>query len=334
MKETNKPIKTEDAGLETILRPSAWNEYVGQESVKNNLRVIIEAAKKRGELPDHLLFYGPQGLGKTTLAHLVSREFGANLKITSGVSLEKSGDLIAVLANLEKGDVLFIDEAHRLNRMIEEILYPAMESRKLYLTVGKGPSARMLALDLAPFTLIAATTRLNLLSAPFRSRFGAIFNIDYYETVEIERIISRSARILGVDISKEAISLIARASRFTPRNANRLVKRVRDFAQVDDCDAVDESVCAKTMTALEIDDLGLEKWDRRLLETVIKKFQGGPVGLNTLSAVLGEDREIIEDVYEPFLIKIGLLQKTTNGRIATASAYEHLKIKRILNNEI
>lgn len=309
-----------------MLRPDCWNDYIGQEKVKSNLKIMLEASKKRGEFPDHLLFYGPQGLGKTTLATLISKELGANLRVTSGVNLEKSGDLVAVLANLEKGDVLFIDEAHRLNRMIEEILYPAMEARKLYITVGKGPAARMLTLDLPPFTLVAATTRLNLLSSPFRSRFGAIFNIDYYGLDEIEKIISRSAQILGLKLSDNATGILAKASRFTPRNANRLLKRVRDFAEVKNLKVIDVGICNHTMESLEIDNLGLEKYDRKLLEIIIKKYDGGPVGLNTLAAVLGEDRGIIEEVYEPFLIKTGLLQKSSSGRIATADAYQHLKI--------
>ncbi len=317
-------IKKEDIQTETMLRPDCWNDYIGQEKVKSNLKIMLEAAKKRGEFPDHLLFYGPQGLGKTTLATLISKELGANLRVTSGVNLEKSGDLVAVLANLEKGDVLFIDEAHRLNRMIEEILYPAMEARKLYITVGKGPAARMLTLDLPPFTLVAATTRLNLLSSPFRSRFGAIFNIDYYGLGEIEKIISRSAQILGLKLSDDAIRILAKASRFTPRNANRLLKRVRDFAEVKNLKVINVDICNHTMESLEIDNLGLEKYDRKLLEIIIKKYDGGPVGLNTLAAVLGEDRGIIEEVYEPFLIKTGLLQKSASGRIATQDAYEHL----------
>ncbi len=321
-----KATKKEDVYLETMLRPACWNDYIGQERVKSNLKIMLEAAKKRGELPDHLLFYGPQGLGKTTLAYLIAKELRANLRITSGVNLEKSGDLVAVLANLEKGDVLFIDEAHRLNRMIEEILYPAMENRKLYITVGKGPAARMLSLDLPSFTLVAATTRLNLLSSPFRARFGAVLNIDYYEIDEIKKIILRSAEILCLKMTDEAVSIIAKASRFTPRSANRLLKRIRDFSDVNNLKIIDGGACRTTLNSLEVDGLGLEKWDRRLIEIIIKKFDGGPVGLNTLSAILGEDKGIIEEIYEPFLIKIGLLQKTSSGRIATQDAYRHLGI--------
>ncbi len=313
----------EDYQLETVLRPDCWTDYIGQERIKNNLKIMLEAAKKRKELPDHLLFYGPQGLGKTTLAHLISKELGASLRVTSGVNLEKSGDLVAVLANLEPGEILFIDEAHRLNRMIEEILYPAMETRKLYITVGKGPTARMMALDLPPFTLIAATTRLNLLSAPLRSRFGAIFGIEYYDVEEIKKIIFRSAKILGLRIGSEAVELIARASRFTPRTANRLLKRVRDYSQVHNLKEIDAKAVGETLNMLEIDQMGLEKWDRKLLKSIIERYNGGPVGLNTLAAVLGEDKAVIEEIYEPFLIKIGLLQKTSSGRIATKDAYEY-----------
>lgn len=327
MNDDVKTDKKEDIQLDTMLRPANWNDYIGQERVKGNLKVMIDAAKKRGEYPDHLLFYGPQGLGKTTLANLISKELGANLRVTSGVNLEKSGDLVAVLANLEKGDVLFIDEVHRLNKTIEEILYPAMESRKLHITVGKGPAARMLTLDLPAFTLVAATTRLNLLSSPFRSRFGAILNIDYYGLDEIEKIIKRNAEILGLEINNRAVSILAKAARFTPRNANRLLKRARDFAEVKNLKTIDEKICDETMSALEIDLLGLERYDRKLLEAIIKKYDGGPVGVKTLAAVLGEDQAIIEEVYEPFLIKTGLLQKTSSGRIATQEAYNHLNLK-------
>lgn len=328
MKKTGirkKNLRKEDLQLEMMLRPNCWSDYIGQERVKNNIKIMLEAAKKRGELPDHLLFYGPQGLGKTTLAHLIAKEMGAGLRITSGVNLEKSGDLIAVLANLEEGEILFIDEAHRLNRMIEEILYPAMESRKVYVTVGKGPAARMLTLDLPPFTLIAATIRLNLLSAPLRSRFGAVFGVDYYNLGEIEKIIFRSADILGMKINEEAAKMIAKASRFTPRTANRLLKRIRDYVEVNNLNLIDGTATRKTLELLEIDEMGLEKWDKKLLEAIIKKYGGGPVGLNTLAAVLGDEKGIIEEIYEPFLIKIGFLQKTPSGRIATEEAYKHLR---------
>lgn len=323
--EENKP-KGDDLQIDAVLRPGKWEEYIGQERIKTNVRIMIEAAQKRGERPDHMLFYGPQGLGKTTIANLIAREMGAQMRTTSGVNMEKTGDLVSTLANLEEGDILFVDEAHRINRTIEEVLYPAMESRKLHMTIGKGPAARQLTLDLPPFTLIAATTRVNLLSAPLRSRFGAIFSMDYYEHAHIEEIIRRSARILGLEIEPAAVEAVAKASRFTPRTANRLLKRVRDYAQVKEMPIITEEAVLDTLELLEIDELGLEKWDRRLLESIIKKFNGGPVGLNTLVAILGEDKGTVEDVYEPFLIKMGLLQKTSAGRTVTEDAYAHLNL--------
>ena len=323
--EENKP-KGDDLQIDAVLRPGKWEEYIGQERIKANVRIMIEAAQKRGERPDHMLFYGPQGLGKTTIANLIAREMGAQMRTTSGVNMEKTGDLVSTLANLEEGDILFVDEAHRINRTIEEVLYPAMESRKLHMTIGKGPAARQLTLDLPPFTLIAATTRVNLLSAPLRSRFGAIFSMDYYEHAHIEEIIRRSASILGLGIEPAAVEAIAKASRFTPRTANRLLKRARDFAQVKGMPVITEEAVLDTLELLEIDELGLEKWDRRLLESIIKKFNGGPVGLNTLVAILGEDKGTVEDVYEPFLIKMGLLQKTSSGRTVTEDAYTHLNL--------
>lgn len=325
MSEENK-LPTEELTIDSILRPGSWADYVGQEKTKKNLHVILEAAKKRGESCDHLLFYGQAGLGKTTLAHLVAKELGANIKITSGPALEKMGDLAAVLTNLEKNDVLFIDEAHRLNKSIEEVLYPAMEARKLHLIVGKGPAARMLSLDLPAFTLIAATTRPSLLSGPLRSRFGASFKLDYYEMPDIEEIIKRSAKVLNLNINAEAVRMIAAASRFTPRVANRLLKRVRDYSEVRSSGIIDADVAAKTLEMLEVDKLGLEPQDRRLLETIIKKFKGGPVGAATLAAALNDDRGNIEDVYEPYLMSIGLLARTPGGRVVTKDAYKHLGI--------
>lgn len=320
-------IINDDQAIDVILRPSSWKEYVGQDKVKRQLRIMLEAATQRQEVCDHLLFYGQAGLGKTTLAHLVARELNANLKITSGPSLEKVGDLAGVLTNLEKGDILFIDEAHRLNRTIEEVLYPAMEARKLNLIVGKGPGARSLALDLPPFMLIAATTRASLLSGPLRSRFGASFKLDYYENADIEAIIKRSAEILKMNMDSEALKLLAQASRFTPRVANRLLKRVRDYAQVNGQTVVDAGVVAKTLELLEIDTLGLEPYDRRLLETIISKFNGGPVGLSTLAAALNDDKGNIEEVHEPFLMSTGLLQRTPAGRVAANAAYRHLNLE-------
>src|SRR3990167_3535689 len=278
MNEINK----EDITVDQALRPLRWEEYFGQDKIKKNLRIIIEAAQKRSEAMDHILLCGQAGLGKTTLAYLVGKEMGANVKTTSGPALEKLGDMAAILSNLEAGEVLFIDEAHRINRLIEEVLYPAMESRKLHLMVGKGPSARSLNLDLPPFTLIAATTRENLLSLPLRSRFGATFRLDYYDKPDIESIIRRSAKILGVHVAPEAEKILAGASRATPRVANRLLKRARDFASVSGIPRVDEDVVKKTLALLEIDERGLEPQDRRLLRIIIEKFRGGPVGLNTL----------------------------------------------------
>ncbi len=319
-------LPAEDQTIDSLLRPSNWDDYVGQEKIKANLKIILEAAKLRQEPCDHLLFYGQAGLGKTTLAYLVAKELGSNIKTTSGPALEKMGDLAAVLTNLDKGDILFIDEAHRLNKIIEEVLYPAMESRKLHLMVGKGPAARMLTLDLPSFTLIAATTRANLLSGPLRSRFGASFKLDYYENLDIEAIIKRSAKLLNLNISPGAIKIIAGASRFTPRVANRVLKRVRDYAEVNAAKIIDEEIAKKTLDMLEIDKLGLEPHDRRLLEIIIKKFKGGPVGASTLAAALNDERGNIEDIYEPYLMSIGLLARTPAGRVATEAAYEHLGI--------
>ena len=319
-----KIINDDFLTIDSALRPQSWAEYVGQDKIKQNLRIILDAAKKRSESCDHLLFYGQAGLGKTTLAHLVAKELGVNCKVTSGPALEKMGDLAAILSNLEKNEVLFIDEAHRLNKMIEEVLYPAMESRKLHLIIGKGPGARTLTLDLPPFTLIAATTRVNLLSGPLRSRFGAILKLDYYENKDIEEIIKRSASVLKLNIVPEAIKLIAQAARFTPRVANRLLKRVRDYAEVHNNANIGTEEVRKTFQLLEIDNMGLEPSDRRLLEIIIKKFNGGPVGINTLAAALNDDQGSIEDIYEPYLMTIGFLLRTSAGRVATVAAYKHL----------
>lgn len=320
----SEEVPADERAIDIILRPGSWDEYVGQDKVKKNLQVILRAAMQRGESCDHLLFFGQAGLGKTTLANLVARELGANLKTTSGPAIEKMGDLAAVLTNLTKGDVLFIDEIHRLNRLIEEVLYPAMESRKLHLIVGKGPGARTVTLDLPPFTLIAATTRPNLISAPLRSRFGAVFKLDYYEQSDIEQILRRSAALFKLDIADEALKIIAQASRFTPRTANRLLRRVRDYAQVHGRKAIDKPAAQETLELLEIDELGLEPHDRRILEVIIDKFHGGPVGLGTLAAAFNEDKGTIEDVYEPYLMSTGLLVRTSTGRRATEKAYEHL----------
>jgi holliday junction DNA helicase RuvB len=325
----DKPSITnnEDQAIDVMLRPTSWENYVGQEKLKNQLFIMLEAAKRRNEVCDHLLFYGQAGLGKTTLAHLVSSELKASLKITAGPSLEKISDLAAVLTNLEAGDILFIDEAHRLNRIAEEVLYPAMEARKLNLIVGKGPGARSLTLDLPPFMLIAATTRASLLSGPLRSRFGASFKLDYYETLDIEQILKRSAEVLNLKMDDSAIQILAKASRFTPRVANRLLKRVRDFAEVNSKNKIDAETVKKTLELLEIDHLGLEPYDRRLLQTIIDKFSGGPVGINTLAAALNDDRGNIEDVHEPYLMSIGLLIRTHTGRVVTDASYNHLEVE-------
>ncbi|MDI6821051.1 MAG: Holliday junction branch migration DNA helicase RuvB [Patescibacteria group bacterium] len=327
MEEITNPNK-KDQNLELTLRPAKWNEYVGQENVKANLRLIIDAAKGRNENCDHLLFYGQAGLGKTTLAYLIGKEMGVNVRSTSGPALERAGDVAAILSNIEPHEILFIDEAHRINKLTEEVLYPAMESRQLHLIVGKGPSARTFSLDLPPFTIIAATTRANLLSSPLRSRFGATFRLDYYQPQDIEKIIERSAKILDIQITPGAVTLLAKASRFTPRVANRLLKRTRDYAQINKQKNIDENVSKETLKLLEIDFLGLEKTDRELLHIIIKKFNSGPVGLKTLGAALNEEMGTIEEVFEPFLMKIGFLSRTPAGRIATPLAYEHLGIAR------
>lgn len=315
-----------DITIDLVLRPTSWSEYIGQEKAKRNLKIILDAAKKRKESCDHLLFYGQAGLGKTTLANLVAKELNANVKITSGPALEKMADLAAVLTGLEKGDVLFIDEAHRLNRTIEEVLYPAMESRKLHLMVGKGPAARSLTIDLPAFTLIAATTRADLLSGPLRSRFGASFKLDYYEINDIKAILLRSAELLKLNINEDGLEILAKASRFTPRVANRLLKRVRDYCEVKEISAINKDAAQKTLDMLEIDELGLEPHDRRLLEVIIKKFKGGPVGANSLAAALNDERGNIEELYEPYLISLGLLNRTPTGRVATEAAYKHLNL--------
>ena len=320
----NSGLLSRDETVDSALRPVSMTEYIGQQRVKENLQMMIDAAKKRKEAIDHLLFYGQAGLGKTTLAMIVAREMNSNIKVTSGPVLEKTGDLAAILSTLEEGDVLFIDEAHRINRTIEEMLYPAMESRKLHLIIGKGPAARMMTLDLPQFTLIAATTRVNLLSSPLRSRFGGLFKLDYYKNSDIEKIIRRSASILGIEVNPDAVETIASASRFTPRIANRLLKRVRDLVQVNDGQVVDEESAKKVLSMFEIDELGLEEHDRKLLKAIYEKFSGGPVGLSSLAAALGEDRGIIEDVYEPYLIKSGLVSRTSQGRVITEFGRNHL----------
>jgi len=310
--------------LDSALRPSSWNDYIGQETIKNNLRILLSAASERNHPPEHLLFYGPPGLGKTTLAHLIANEIGAGLKITSGPAIERVGDLASILTNLEQGDVLFIDEIHRLQKAVEEVLYPAMESGKLNIIIGKGPSARTIQLDLPPFTLVAATTRIGMISAPLRSRFsGGTFKLEFYKEDELEKIVSRSAKILQIDLGSEAASEISKRSRSTPRIANHLLKRARDFAQVSKIELNRDSV-RKALDLLEIDEIGLTASDRQVLSTIIEKFGGGPVGINTIATATHDDEGTIEDVYEPYLIQIGMLERTPRGRLVTRRAYDHL----------
>jgi Holliday junction DNA helicase RuvB len=322
----DKVFSDDEGFLDQTLRPSHWDEYIGQKNIKENLRILLTAAAERKHPPEHLLFYGPPGLGKTTLAHLIAKEIGAQIKITSGPAIEKVGDLASVLTNLSPGDILFIDEIHRLNKAIEEVLYPAMESGQLDIIIGKGPSARTIQLELPPFTLIAATTRIALLSSPLRSRFGGgVFRLEFYSDEEIEEIVKRSAKILGVAVEKTASQEIAKRSRFTPRTANYLLKRARDFAQVNKGDLTKEIV-DKSLALLGIDELGLGHSDRALLNTLIEKFNGGPVGLNTLAAALSEEQATIEEVHEPYLLQLGLIERTPRGRVASEKAYRHLKI--------
>lgn len=318
-------LKRDDQFIDSLLRPETFKDYIGQEKIKKGLGIILKAARKRNESVDHLLFYGQPGLGKTTLATLVAKEIGANLKVVSGPSLSRVGDLAAILANLENRDILFIDEAHRLNPAVEEIFYSAIDSGKMSVMIGKGPSGRMISLDLPTFTLIAATTRVNLISSPLRSRFGAIFHLDYYENNDIGAIIERSAEILKIKISSEAVSIIAKASRFTPRLANRLLKRSRDIIEVKGVEIIGKEIVLETFDMLGIDEMGLEIHDRRLLEIIIDKFRGRPVGINALAAAIGEEKGAIEEIYEPYLLKIGFIQRTPSGRVVTDDAKKWLK---------
>lgn len=313
-----------DGDMENSLRPKQMSDYIGQDKVKENLSVYIQAARGRGEALDHVLLYGPPGLGKTTLAGIIANEMGVNIRITSGPAIEKQGDLAALLTNLQEGDVLFIDEIHRLNRSVEEVLYPAMEDRALDIIIGKGPSARSIRLDLPNFTLVGATTRAGQLSAPLRDRFGVIMRLELYTPQELAIIVKRSASILGIDIDDEGAAQIAARSRGTPRIANRLLKRSRDFAEVKYNGVITREAAADALSRMEVDELGLDATDRRLLTAMIKNYNGGPVGLETIAAAIGEEAVTIEDVYEPYLMQIGFLSRTPRGRCASPAAYKHL----------
>ena len=317
-------VTEEDFSLEGNLRPQTLDDYIGQEKTKNTLKVYIEAAKQRHDALDHVLFYGPPGLGKTTLSGIIANEMGVHMKVTSGPAIEKPGEMAAILNNLQEGDILFVDEIHRLNRQVEEVLYPAMEDYAIDIMIGKGASARSIRLDLPKFTLVGATTRAGLLSSPLRDRFGVMHHLEFYTHEELQTIIIRSAQVLGVEIDEKGAAEIAKRSRGTPRLANRLLKRVRDFAQVKYDGRITYDVACFALNLLEVDQYGLDKIDRRILQTMIVNFQGGPVGLETLAAAIGEDSGTLEDVYEPYLLQNGFLNRTPRGRMASALAYKHL----------
>jgi len=333
-KEENKKdriIKSEiepyEGSFEKDLRPKYLKDYIGQDAVKEKLKILIEAAKKRNEPPEHVLFHGSPGLGKTTLAYIIANELGVNIKTTAGPVIEKAGDLAAIITNLEENDILFIDEIHRLNKAVEEIMYPALEDFVLDIVIGKGPSAKTFRINLPKFTLIGATTRAGLIASPLRDRFGASYRLDFYNSDDLEKILNRSVKILNIEADKEGISEIARRSRGTPRIANRLLKRVRDYAQVRGSGVIDKDTTIEALKMLEIDEIGLDSMDKKIMLTIINKFKGGPVGIETLSVAVSEEPDTIEDVYEPFLIQIGFIQRTSSGRKATQRAYEYFKIK-------
>jgi holliday junction DNA helicase RuvB len=335
--EKEKRLVSPDVSKEELnaadlsLRPKTLGEYIGQDEVKRNLGVFIGAAKKRGESLEHVLIHGPPGLGKTTLANIIAREMGVNIRITSGPALEKQGDVASIITNLRDKDILFIDEIHRLRPVVEEVLYTAMEDFGLDLIIGKGPSARSMRLQLPKFTLIGATTKMSMLSAPLRDRFGSIFRLNFYDPASIEKIIERSATILGCKIEKEALSRLALSARQTPRIANRLLRRVRDFAEINGKEVVDNDIVTRALEALGIDELGLDSIDRSILKTIIEKFQGGPVGVNTISASISEEQDTVEDIYEPFLLKLGFIERTPRGRMVTPLAYTHLGLGAVKN---
>lgn len=321
---TNPKESADDKGFDLTLRPKTLADFVGQQKIKQNLEIFMQAAKKRDEPTEHVLLYGNPGLGKTTLAHIIAKEMDADIRVTSGPALERVGDLAAILTNLQRGEILFIDEIHRMNKMVEEVLYPAMEDYALDIIIGKGPSARILRLDLNRFTMIGATTRISSISSPLRDRFGATHHLNYYEPEDIEKIVARNAKLLSLNTEPEAIKKIAARARRTPRVANRLLKRVRDFAQVKADGTISSPITDQALELLEIDQHGLDQIDRRMLKVIIEKFNGGPVGLTTLAAATGEEIATIEDVYEPFLLQLGFLHRTPRGRMATDLAYRHL----------
>ncbi|MFA7208701.1 MAG: Holliday junction branch migration DNA helicase RuvB [Parcubacteria group bacterium] len=331
---TQPKATSEDNNLDNTLRPQSFSEYIGQEKVKKNLDFLLRAAKKRQEPIEHILLYGPAGLGKTTLANIIAKEMGVNIKTTSGPAIERVGDFGSILTNLQDGDILFIDEIHRLNKSIEEILYPAMEDFKLDIIIGKGPSARTIQLDLPKFTLIGATTKLGSLTNPLRNRFGATYRLEFYGNEEVKDIIKRSSRILGVDIHDTGLAKIASCARQTPRVANRLLKRVRDFSQIKNHPFVDSAIAEEALEMIDVDPIGLEPADRHILRTIIEKFNGGPVGLSTIAAATSEEIKTIEDVYEPYLLQIGFMTRTPRGRMVTEHAYNHLGIKYSNNNKL